>query len=265
MFKPLLVSYFIVSLSFSPLLHAKTLPFQLKISGDEFDISQPLKLSDVGEEHNHINFTFNSKSNEKYEFDLKYKKLPANRSYPSNLDITVKDAKGNKLGYLFWANNGVQFLKQMGQFGMVIQIDGQPVDFRFVFDDNKKGNLRVADLGNERLVSDTLVPKYGFQMIRPMLLPLTSAGNRSQSYNLDNHPYKMNYSLLDRENGLVEFQYNLSKTKTNDSLLYRVYYLSDSLETLREGMFAGKYFDKDAGSFKLVYYPTQGQTEPPKK
>lgn len=42
----------------------------------------------------------------------------------------------------------------------------------------------------------------------------------------------------------------------------RIYYQADSLSTLREGMFAGKYFDRDAGSVKLVYYPAQGQTQP---
>jgi hypothetical protein len=180
------------------------------------------------------------------------------------LDVTVKDTEGNKLGYLFWANNGVAFLKQMGQFGMVININDKPVDFRFIFDDKKEGNLRVADLGEERLVSDTLVSKLGFQMIRPMLLPQTKEGVRSQSYNLDAHPYQMNYSLLDRPHKQVEFQYNLyQKEGEKNSLLYRVYYYSDSLETLREGMFAGKYFDPKVGAFKLVYYPTQGQTQPP--
>ena len=47
--------------------------------------------------------------------------------------------------------------------------------------------------------------------------------------------------------------------------LERIYFNADSLETLREGMFAGKYFDKEAGTFKLVFYPTMGQTSPASK
>ncbi len=43
----------------------------------------------------------------------------------------------------------------------------------------------------------------------------------------------------------------------------RLYYNADSLANLREGMFAGKYFDPKNGTFKLVYYPAMGQTEPP--
>jgi len=27
-------------------------------------------------------------------------------------------------------------------------------------------------------------------------------------------------------------------------------------------MYAGKYFDKEDGTFKLVFYPVMGQTEP---
>jgi hypothetical protein len=42
------------------------------------------------------------------------------------------------------------------------------------------------------------------------------------------------------------------------------YYETYNIKTLREGMFAGKYFDKDAGTFKLVFYPAMGQTEPSK-
>jgi hypothetical protein len=45
-------------------------------------------------------------------------------------------------------------------------------------------------------------------------------------------------------------------------LLECVNYNADSLEVLREGMYAGKYFDKDAGTSKLVYYPAMGQTSP---
>ena len=69
-----------------------TLPFEPAITGDRFDVQKALKISDVGEQHNKINFGFSSKRGEKYQFDLNYKKLASNRSYPTNLDIAVKDA-----------------------------------------------------------------------------------------------------------------------------------------------------------------------------
>lgn len=242
---------------------AATVPFQLTIAGDGVDISKSLQLSDVGDGKTAINFEFKGAGEQRYSFDLNYKALPANRSYPTNLDITIKDKSGNKLGYLFWANNGVAALKKTGTFGLVVNVAGKPMDIRFDFDPGRKGALRVADLEQERFVQDTLVPKFNFQMIRPVLVPMTGEGIRSQSYALDDHPYAVNYTLKDLDDGQVQFQFNLYSTRDGkDHLLERVYYNADSLETLRGGMFAGKYFDKDAGTFKLVYYPTMGQTSP---
>ncbi len=245
---------------------AQTLPFDLSISGDSFAVNKSLQLSDLGEGKTTINFSFKDKQGNDYVFDLKYKKLASNRSFPGNLDITIKNSQGEKQGYLFFAINGVDFLKQMGKFGLIIDIQGKPVDIEFLFDANKKGQLRVAQLENERFVQDTLVPKFSFQMIRPVLIPQVKTGFRSQSYALDNHPFLVNYTLKDLDNGLVQFQYNLYKNENNQShLLERIYFNADSLKTLREAMFAGKYFDKDAGTFKLVFYPTMGQTSPVKQ
>ena len=257
-----LLSIIAVSL-LSANLSAATLPFELSIKGEEFDVQKKLEISDLGEGKNAINFRFKNKNGVFYEFDLKYKKLPSNRSYPGNLDITIKNAKGEKLGYLFFANNGIAFLKQMGEFGLIIDINGYPTDVKFTFDKSKKGNLYVKDLANERLIQDTLVPKYGFQMIRPVIAPLIQPGLRSQTYQLDHHPYAVNYTLKDVKNGQVQFQYNLLKTKdSQQKLLERIYFNWEKIETLREGMFAGKYFDKEAGTFKLVFYPAMGQTQP---
>lgn len=238
-------------------------PFELTISGGKFDIKKNLTLGDIGEGNNAINFHFDNIDGERYNFDLQYKPLPENRSYPTNLDVTIKDKEDNKLGYLFWANNGVEALQKIGVFGIIIDIEGDPVDFRFSFDSDRQGTLRVSDLGEERFVQDTLIPKFGFQMIRPVLLPDTSDGLRSQTYALDDHPYAVNYTMKDIPNGQVEFQYNFYRTDNDkEHLLERVYYHADSLQTLRDGMFAGKYFDKDAGSVKLVFYPALGQTQP---
>ena len=248
------------------LAHSETLPFTLTVAGAGIDHSSELQLSDLGEGNTTHKVALKAGDNAAYSLDINYKALPANRSYPSNLDITLKDGDGNKLGYLFFAINNVAFLKQMGEFGLIVDVDGQPVNISFGFDSDKKGALRVASLGDERLVQDTLVPKFGFQMIRPVLLPKAGPGLRSQSYALDAHPYQVNYTLKDIDNGGVQFQFNLNSTADGKThLLERIWYNADSLTTLRQGMFAGKYFDSDAGTFKLVFYPTQGQTQPPKQ
>lgn len=244
---------------------AETIPFNLSIKGGGIDVSKSLTLSDVGEGNTKINFDLKDKIGKKYNFDLKYKKLPDNRSYPTNLDITFRDEKGNKIGYLFFANNGVKFLKEIGVFGLVVDVDGEKVDIKFTFDKNKKGSFDIDNLGNERFVQDTLVSKFNFQMIRPVVLPNTSSGVRSKTYSLDNHPYAINYTLKNIDNGLVQFQHNLYYLNNNKkTLLERIYFNADSIETLRGAMYAGKYFSENDGPFKLVFYPAMGQTEPPK-
>jgi len=252
-----------IALLTTSLSHAETLPFGLTISGAGIDHQQSLQLSDLGEGTNHHTLDFADTDGKRYQLDMKYKALPANRSYPSNLDVTLRDADGNKLGYLFFAINNVAFLKQMGEFGLIVDVEGKPVDIKFTFDADNSGNLRVADLAEERLVQDTIVPKFNFQMIRPVVLPETDPGIRSQSYALDAHPYEVNYTLKDLDKGVVQFQFNLLGTKGGQQqLLERVYFNADSRATLREGMFAGKYFDPEAGTFKLVFYPAMGQTSP---
>ncbi len=243
---------------------AKDLPFTLSMTGEKFDIKKELVISEATGDKTKINFDFKNQEGINFNFDLKYKILPSNRSYPSNLDITVKDAFGNKLAYLFWANNGTESLKNIGTIGMIIDVNGKPLDVNFTFDKNDKGNLSVDDLKGERYVSDTLIPKKGFQMIRPMLVPIVSTGVRRQSYNLDAHPFKIEYTLKNLEKGLVQFQYSLyKKDGEKNHLLERIYFNAGNIETLRDGMFAGKYFDKEYGTFKLVFYPTMGQTTPP--
>jgi len=87
---------------------ADTLPFELSITGKNFDVRESLELSGVGEGKTRIGRDFKDKFGKPFRFDLNYKALPENRSYPANLDITVSDGSGEKLGYLFFANNGVQ-------------------------------------------------------------------------------------------------------------------------------------------------------------
>ncbi|MBA5248355.1 MAG: hypothetical protein FE834_02290 [Gammaproteobacteria bacterium] len=241
---------------------AMVAPFQLDISGNGFDTKKQLKLGDVGEQHNTINFDFYDNNKQRYNFDLQYKKLPSNRSYPTNLDITIKGNDGKKLGYLFLANNGVSALKELGVFGLMVNINGQIVDFRFTFQNNI-GHFDISTLSEERLIQDTLVPKFGFQMIRPIIAPKVDKNTRSQTYSLDAHPYSVNYTLKNINNGLVQFQHNLYQLKAGkENLLERVYFNASSLTVLREAMYASKYFHPQDGTFKLVFYPAMGQTEP---
>lgn len=253
----------IALLTISSMAWAETLPFKLTIQGAGIDVTKQLELSDVGEGKTKINFDFKDTANNGYQFDLNYKALPSNRSYPSNIDVTLKDASGNKLGYLFFANNSVSFFKQMGTFGLIVDVNGQPVDIKFIFDAEKKSNFTIETLANERFVQDTLVSKFNFQMIRPVILPLIEPGLRSQTYSLDKHPYSVNYTLKNLKSGLVQFQHNLYQLKEDqEHLLQRIYFSADSLATLREAMYASKYFHEKDGTFKLVFYPAMGQTEP---
>ncbi len=254
----------LIALTFNA--QAKDLPFTLTVTGPTVAHTAKLAMGDVGKGTNKNAISFKDKAGNEYHLTINYKALPANRSYPTNLDITLKDKDGKKLGYLFFAINNVNFLKKMGVFGLIVDVQGKPFDIKFTFDDTKHGQFSVTTLEKERLISDTLIPKKGFQMIRPMVLAKKSATELSQSYSLDAHPFEINYTLKNIENGLVQFQYNLNSTKDGKTqLLERIYYNADSLETLREGMFAGKYFDKDYGTFKLVYYPAMGQTAPAQK
>ena len=182
----------LVLITASSTSYAETLPFTLSVSGGGIDHQSKLELSDLGEGKTTHKLDLKDSAGTTYSLDINYKALPANRSYPSNLDITLRDSNGNKLGYLFFAINNVAFLKRMGEFGLIVDVNSQPIDISFSFDSDKTGQLRVATLGEERLVQDTLAPKFGFQMIRPVVLPKTSPGLRSQSYSLDNHPYEVN-------------------------------------------------------------------------
>jgi len=254
----------LIGATFGASAFAKTIPVNLTISGNDFNIAKTFELSDVGEGKTKFNFNFKSKTGELYSFDLKYQKLPSNRSYPTNLDITIKDSNGKKLGYLFLANNGMEGLQKQGVWGLMMDIGGKIMDVKFDFDKKTSGSLSVADLGEERFVQDTLVGKFSFQMIRPVILPSVEKGVRSVTYSLDHHPYAVNYTLKDVANGVVEFQHSLYGLKNDRlTLLERIYFEANSMEALREAMYAGKYFDPKNGTFKLVFYPALGQTTPP--
>lgn len=244
--------------------------FDLSISGQAIEFRRAIEISDLADGKTEHAIAFTDKAGNAYALDLKYKALPSNRSFPGNLDITLKDGKGTKLGYLFLAINGVKFLKQMGTFGLVVDVAGEPVDVRFTAPGAETaaqaGKLDLAQLDGERLILDILVPKFDFQMIRPMVMPTVKPGLREQTYSLDQHPYEVGYALVDLGKGSVEVQANLArKVDGKTHLLNRVYFHADRIETVREAMYAAKHFDATDGTFKLVYYPAMGQTTPAAK
>ena len=264
----LMLMSLVTTFLFSPICKTDT-EFQLTIKGMNFDVKRNLLLGNPSSKNSTLNFNFFDKRKEQYNLALKYKELPSSRSFPSNIDLTVSKGEA-KLGYLFFAVNNLEFLRKIGNFGININIDNDLVNFNFQSDfaRDRKGNIDFnLDLDRERFFQDTLLPKKNFQMIRPVILPLVKKGVRSKEFNLDNHPYSIEYKLLDTGDGTVVFQHNFyeySKDRSSKNLLFRVYFQSHSMEELREAMYAGKAFNFRDAPAKLVFYPSQGQTEPKK-
>jgi len=244
-------------------LRLKSSPFSIQVTGDNFSAPcTQYELFDFKTKITSITHAFKDSRGKKYKVTFDSNPLPSNRSYPSNLDITLLDSEDNKLGYLFFANNGIESLNDIGVFGFRVNDGGEMLDIRLIFDEKKSGALQLADLTDERFVQDTLMPSKNFQMIRPVLLKPVGK-QLSKGFSLDSHPFLVNFTAHQVNDGVVEFQHNLyANSENNDELLISTYYHADSMETLRLGMFASKFFDSEYGAIKLVYYPTQGQTEP---
>ncbi|TMP54701.1 hypothetical protein CWB96_18710 [Pseudoalteromonas citrea] len=208
--------------------------------------------------------TFHNDKGSTFSLTVNYKELPQNRSYPKNLDITLTDSQGQKIGYLFLATNGIKALSELGEFGFISNHNNELIDVRFSLTRTNKGSLSTRQLESERFIQDTLIPKVGFQMIRPVILPKVSEKKRSETFQLDHHPLAINYTAVDLPDGLLEFQHNLYETSnTSTSLISRIYFRANNLKTLRLVMYAGKYFSNEFGPIKLIFYPAMGQTHPP--
>ncbi len=246
-------------LLFSLTACASTHQANLKISGDKFNFEQKIIISK--QKNTLIEFT--NTNGKKFNLSLKYKSLPANRSYPNHLDLLVRGDKGNKLSYLFFALNSLEFLNEVGPWGIISNIENSPVKFEFSPNSSIARNLQLDDLQNERFIQDTLMPNKGFQMIRPVILEATSKNQISKGFNLDNHPYYVEYKAIQLEPGLIEFQHNLYENiGSTKRLLKTIFFRAGSLDTIRTAMFAGKYFNTSHGPIKLVFYPALGQTAP---
>ena len=228
----------------------------LKISGSS---SHNVEISDKNK------YKLNFKDSEKRDFKLSigYKKLPSNRSFPNNIDLLITDSRGEKLSYLFFALNDLKFLSQVGEWGIVTRINGKLANFKFSDSTPLTRNLSLASLDNERFIQDTLMPQKNFQMIRPVIMEQVNSSQSSKGFDLDRHPYYVEYKAIQKEDGIVEFQHNLyRKIKNKQELINRIYFHSGSLKTIRLAMYAGKYFSSKDGPIKLVFYPALGQTEP---
>lgn len=238
------------------------LPYSLSLNGLASKETREVYLHALTSEEQNAEYTLTSTNNRQYTVQVQYKKLPDNRSFPSHLDITLKDESGQKLGYLFFAINHIAYLKQVGEFGLLVNDDGHLVDVRLSFNKVRHGDLSIDDLMEERFIQDTLMPSKGFQMIRPVVLEPDAADQLSKHFSLDAHPFEVEYRVKTIADGVVQFQHNLYRViKGRRQLIERIYYNADSIDTLREGMYAAKYYDPEYGTIKLVYYPAMGQTQ----
>jgi len=231
--------------------------FELSISGADILISKSLQLSDIGEGKTEINFSFEASAGKKYTFDLDYQCMPHTpSSYQASLNVTLTDEEGNKLGCLSFTSKGVQSLKKIGVLGFVVDVLEKPVNIEFSFQKDKKGNLDISSLDDEVFFQDTRAPKLDLNVILPVILATTEKGVRSQTHRLRCHPYSINYTLTNIGEGLVQFQHTLYQlVDGNEHLLERIYFQVDSLETLREVLYASMYFHENDGVFKLLFYP----------
>jgi len=263
----LFLQYFALTISHAgDLKTSDSAYFDIQISGKNIDKeSNSFELFSLTTQKNTpITHRFKSRQGKQYELMFKYKPLPDNRSYPGNLDITLSDSKGQKIGYLFFATNGIRALKSIGVFGLRVGDGNNLIDVRFIFDrQQRSGSLQLTDLSDERFVQDTLIPSEGFQMIRPVILDKDRDSRMYKAYALDSHPFEVSYSAVQMSPGIVEFRHNLNTTSDQAKpRLLQTYYRASSQENLRSAMFASKYFDSKYGAIKLVFYPALGQTEP---
>lgn len=236
----------------------------LKISGESLKIEKKIKIDEPLSPDSITEFDFISHTASRYRFKLEYKFLPLNRSYPNNLDITISDAEGNKLGYLFFALNDLSFLEKIGRFGLRVKTPDGVIDFEFLSKQPSQGNLNFSILDSERFIQDTLLESKGFQMIRPVILSSQNMVVRRKEFQLDNYPYSVEFLSKKLIEKRIEFSHNLYKLEESreKSLVLSVYFQANTLKDLREVMFAAKHFRIPEGPAKIVFYPAMGQLEP---
>ena len=253
--------FLLSTFAFISIMANANININLSIKGENFNVNKSFILGEPQSANSYINYNFQDLKNNQYGFNLKYKKLPGNRSYPSNLDITVRRG-AEKIGYLFFAINSLSFLKKIGSFGMILNIDDELVNINLKTKTITTGSIDFNSLDNERFFQDTLLPKKNFQMIRPVILPETQSGMREKEFSLDHYPYSVEYKMIDQGKGIVLFQHNFFKiSATQKNLIMQVYFQANSLGELREVMYAGKAFNFKDGPAKLVFYPALGQLD----
>ena len=236
----------------------------LRIRGKHFNVERGVRLGDPGSPTALVEFDFLSKTKSSYHFRFEHKALPSSRSYPRNLDITISDGKGEKLGYLFFALNDLSFLEKIGRFDLKVETSEGLANFEFLVAERPRGTLDFSVLEHERFVQDTLLETKSFQMIRPVIPAVSAPGLRRTEYPLDHFPYSVEYLARDIGSKRIEFEHNLYKMRAGEekTLALAVYFQANSLAELREVMFAARVFGLSDGPAKIVFYPTMGQLEP---
>lgn len=253
-----LISLFCLSLLVPLIACAASTQINLSIKNDKTDYHDLIiiKKDDITIQN------INSDSNNRYSVKIKYKDLPSNRSFPSNLDITISN-NNKKVSYLFFALNSLEFLSKMENWGIETRINGELTKFNFSGNKKNTRNLYIDQLLNERIIQDTLASQKNFQMIRPVIMDKLSSRGLSKIFSLDKHPFYVEYKAIQITQGVVEIQFNFYEKINNKlTLLNRVYYQAGSLKVFREAMYAAKYFNSNIGPVKLVFYPAFGQTQP---
>ena len=124
------------------------LPFTLTIKGNGLDTTESVMLGELGQSNTRYGLAMKPGDKGEYNFELNYKALPSNRSYPANLDINFSQ-NGDKKGYLFWALNDLRALKRFGVIGFMVEVDGEMVDVKMDFGSDTAPSLKATDLGAE--------------------------------------------------------------------------------------------------------------------
>ncbi|HXH32109.1 MAG TPA: hypothetical protein VNJ01_14995 [Bacteriovoracaceae bacterium] len=251
--KPIILMFIL----FSNLAFAFTVPVQVSVKtsvGEHHTWNS--EIGDVGSAENKFTFISADKS---FHLKIAHRKWPEGRSYPGRLDIYLETADGIKIGGGFFSINGKEHLTRFPQLGFAVRFIDKLFTISISSLADLSGHLMLSSVSNEILLLDVVSnPLNGFQMVRPVSLKLISPEIASSKFfQLDEHPFQVQYRAVQSKMGHVMFYFDLYTLQGN-VLLHSSFYESTSSEDFTSAMFAGRYF-VTGHDFKLIYYPAKGQ------